>query len=71
MGNQPHVHHVDEVKANISRIEHNSSGQGPGPSGKRGGAPTGIEGGSGGNEMASDEVVPKTKGGDWISGKGD
>jgi len=23
MGNQPHVHSVEEVKANIKRIEHN------------------------------------------------
>lgn len=71
MGNQPHVHSVDEAKANISRIEKNSAGQGPGPSGKHGGAPTGIEGGSGGNELASDSVVPKHKGGDWIAEKGE
>lgn len=71
MGNQPHVHSVDEAKSNIRSIEHNSSGTGPGPSGKRGGAPTGIDGGSGSLEKASDSVVPKHKGGDWITeGKG-
>jgi hypothetical protein len=71
MSMAPHVHHVDEVKSNISRIEHNGTGQGPGPSGKHGGAPTGIEGGSGGNEVAGGDVVPRTKGSDWISGRGD
>lgn len=67
MGNQPHVHSVEEAKANIARIEHNETGAGPGPSSKKGGAPTGIEGGSGSNETASDSVVPKHKGGDWIA----
>ena len=71
MGMQPHVHSVDEVKSNISKVEHNSAGQGPGPSGKKGGPPTGIEAGSGSNETASDSVVPKHKGGDWISEHGE
>jgi hypothetical protein len=70
MGNQPHVHSVDEAKANISRIEHNAAGQGPGPSGKRGGPPTGVEGGSGANETAADHKMPKHKGGDWITEHG-
>lgn len=59
MGNQPHVHTVEEVKANIKKIEHNTEG-GYGP-------PTGIEGGSGKNfNTGTTEGVPhKEKGGDW------
>jgi hypothetical protein len=62
MGNQPHIHTVEEAKANIKRIEHNSEG-GNGP-------PSGIEGGSGGNYNTgtTEGVPPKTKGGDWIGG---
>ena len=71
MSQAPHVHSVEEVHSNINRIEHNSAGQGPGPSGKHGGAPTGIEGGSGGNEVTGGDVVPRTKGGDWISHRGE
>jgi len=42
----PHVHTTSEAEANIRDIEHNSAGQGPGPSGKMAGPPTGIETGS-------------------------
>lgn len=59
MGNQPHVHTVEETKANIKRIEHNAGGSiGP---------PTGIEGGSGKNfnTGTTEGVPPKEKGADW------
>lgn len=62
----PHFHTVAEAKAAIKRIEHNASGPGA-PSGKMAGPPTGSGGGSGKNDIASDSVVPKTKGGDWIT----
>ena len=42
----PHCHTTSEAEANIKSIEHNSAGQGPGPAGKKGGPPTGIETGS-------------------------
>lgn len=71
MSNAPHVHTVEEAKANIGKIEHNSSGEGPGPGGKRGGAPTGIEGGSGTVEKSGGGVVPTSKGADWISHRGE
>jgi len=60
MGNQPHVHTVEETKANIKRIEHNTEGSyGP---------PTGAEGGSGGNfnTGTTEGVPPKKKGDDWV-----
>lgn len=69
MSNAPHVHSVEEAKSNINRIEHNSGGQGPGPSGKKGGPPTGIEGGSGANENSGGSVVPRSKGADDLTGK--
>lgn len=59
MGNQPHVHTVEEAKTNIKRIEHNSDGTyGP---------PTSIEGGSGKNYNTgtTESVPPKNKGDDW------
>lgn len=73
MSNAPHVHSVEETMANIKRIEHNSSGQGPGPSGKMGGAPTGIEAGSGANENTggSTDKNPRSKGADWVNGSSD
>lgn len=71
MSMAPHVHSVEESKANIAKIEHNAAGQGPGPSGKHGGPPTGIEGGSGGNENSGGSVVPRSKGADWIANKGE
>jgi hypothetical protein len=70
----PHEHTVDEVKSNIRKIEHNEAGQGPGPSGKHGGPPSGIEGGSAGNVGAAGSqtgVTQHEKGQDWISGKGE
>lgn len=71
MSNAPHVHSVEEVHSNIAKIEHNSTGQGPGPSGKHGGPPTGIETGSVGVRNTGGDVLPKSKGADWISGKGE
>lgn len=59
MGNQPHIHSVEEAKANIKKIEHNTEGSyGP---------PTAIEGGSSKNyNTGTTEGVPsKEKGGDW------
>ena len=53
----PHFHTVSEAKAAIKKIEHNSNGTT--------GAPTGIAGGSGGNDI-SGSSNPKTKGGDWL-----
>lgn len=63
MGNQPHVHTVEEAKGNIKRIEKNSMGSyGP---------PTAIDGGSGGNQNTgtTEGVPPRTKGADWASNK--
>lgn len=51
----PHVHTVAEAEANIRSIEHNSAGQGPGPSGKKAGPPTGAATGSEKNETAGKE----------------
>jgi hypothetical protein len=70
MSNAPHVHSVEETKANISKVEHNASGQGPGPSGKKGGPPTGIEGGSGSvlNTGGDSNQSPKHKGAEDITG---
>lgn len=68
MGNQPHVHSVEETKSNIAKIEHNSSGPGSGPSGKKAGPPTGIEGGSSKNYNTgtTNGVPPKEKGADTV-----
>ena len=67
MSMQPHLHKVDEVKKAIASIEHNESGTGPGPSGKKAGPPSDSGGGSGSNDVASDSVVPKRKGADWLA----
>lgn len=59
-GNSPHVHTVDEAKANIKKIEHNSDGAfGP---------PTGSGGGSVGvrNSGDVDRVTSNKKGDDWV-----
>jgi len=63
LGNQPHVHTVEEAKGNIKKIEHNSMGSY--------GAPTSIEGGSGANYNTgtTEGVPPRTKGADWASEK--
>jgi hypothetical protein len=55
----PSVKTVEEAKANIKRVEHNSKGT-TGP-------PSGIAGGSGGNYNSgkTEGVPPKTKGEDW------
>lgn len=66
MPNLPMTPTCEEVKSNIAKIEHNSAGQGSGPSGKRGGPPTGIEAGSGSN-IKGGGCQPTTKGADWIS----
>lgn len=59
----PHFHTTAEAKAAIKRIEHNSDGGN--------GAPTGIAGGSGGNNTQNEAgVTNKTKGDDWISKRG-
>lgn len=58
----PHFHTVNEAKAAIKKIQHNSDGTT--------GAPTGIAGGSGGNDIASDGISPKDKGGDWVDSRG-
>jgi hypothetical protein len=70
MSNAPHVHSVEEAKANISKVEHNATGQGPGPSGKHGGPPTGIEGGSGSvlNTGGRSDESPKSKGAEDVKG---
>lgn len=72
MPNVPMTPTCAETKAAISRIEHNSAGQGAGPSGKKAGPPTGIEGGSGGNCKSGESagVPPYYKGQDWIAGSG-
>ncbi len=51
----PHFHTKAEAEGAISSIEHNSGGQGPGPSGKKAGPPTGAETGSQKNETAGIE----------------
>ena len=69
MPNLPMTQTCEETKAAISRIEHNSAGQGAGPSGKKAGPPTAIEGGSGSNFKSgtSAGVPTHVKGGDWIT----
>jgi hypothetical protein len=67
MGMQPHVHSCEETKANIAKIEHNAAGQGPGPSEKRGGPPTGIEAVSGEILNTGGKVISRHKGADWIT----
>lgn len=58
----PHFHTVGEAKTAIKNIEHNPDG-GNGP-------PSGIEGGSGKNDISGSSVTPKTKGGDWVDTRG-
>ena len=55
----PFVKTVEEAKANIKRVEHNSQGTS--------GPPSGIAGGSGSNYNSgkTEGVPPKTKGEDW------
>jgi hypothetical protein len=59
----PHTKTVEETKGNIKKIEHNAMGSY--------GAPSGAEGGSGGNfnTGTTEGVPPHTKGGDWIADK--
>jgi hypothetical protein len=68
MPNAPHVHSVDETKSNIRRIEHNASGPGPGPSGKKAGPPMPPSGGSGANLNSGGDAntAPKSKGSDYV-----
>jgi hypothetical protein len=68
----PHFHKLEEARAAIKSIEHNSSGPG-GPSGKMAGPPTGIEGGSGSNQTVGkqNDIPPSTKGTDWAGKKTD
>lgn len=72
MPNLPMTQTCEETKAAIARIEHNSAGQGPGPSGKKAGPPSEIAGGSGANTKSGSSagVPPTTKGQDWIGGSG-
>lgn len=59
----PHCHTTAEAKAAIKRIEHNSQGTS--------GPPTGISGGSAGNQTTKTEDVTSTeKGGDYVSKRG-
>lgn len=60
----PHFHTTAEAKTAIKKIEHNA---GEGTSGP----PSGIMGGSGGNQTTmTPGVTGTTKGSDWVAGKG-
>lgn len=59
-GNSPHVHSVDEVKANIKKVEHNSDGAFGPPSGSGGGS------GSVQNVGNQPQVTSTKKGDDWV-----
>lgn len=57
----PHFHTTSEAKAAISKIEHNNAN----------GCPTGIAGGSGGNQTTQTPAVTETtKGEDWVNRRG-
>jgi hypothetical protein len=57
----PHFHRTEEAKAAIKRVEKNTEGTS--------GPPTGIAGGSGGNNTTMTPGVDNsTKGGDWVGG---
>lgn len=72
MSNAPHVHTIKEVQADLARIEHNASGPGS-PSIKKSGPPTGIEGGSVGNENWGNQpgVTNHSKGDDYAGKRKD
>lgn len=65
MGMQPHVHTTEEVKRNISSIEHQGSGPGS-PSGKKSGAPMPPAGGSVKNESTKTPGVTGSTSGDDV-----
>lgn len=59
----PHFHTTSEAKAAIKKIEHNSQ--------DGNGAPTGIAGGSSGNDTTpTPDVSSKQKGDDWVGKRG-
>lgn len=59
----PHFHTTSEAKAAINKVEHNKMGTF--------GGPTGIAGGSGGNQTTlTPEVTSTTKGDDWLPKRG-
>lgn len=64
----PHVHTIEEAKANIKRIEHNATGH-SGPAGKKAGPPSGASGGSAKNRTSGNDskVISNDKGADWVS----
>lgn len=67
----PHCHTTEEAKANIGNIEHNSTGAGPGPSGKRAGPPQEISGGAAKNNFTDTPgVTSSEKGAEWVSKRG-
>lgn len=61
MSNAPHFHNTAEAKAAIKKIEHNTQGTT--------GAPTGINGGSAGNQTTKTEGVNSSSKGDDYVGK--